>query len=516
MHRKHVFNYLLISLLSLLLLIPCFGYGNTVKAEDEVTVEEVNEVIEETGETAVEEEVVLSEEETTVEQQEEPEELEQIEEIEEVELIPEEEIFEQSQAIVVDGEEDENVLNTNYTMGVNDSKTVTLKGYGETHKIKITLTKSGYFNITAMFHEITDDQVKIGMYVYDDINNNYLNYSYYDQREMYKNVETYCRAGVYTIELKRDTGIWNNRGDSRKITITTEFTASAESFVESNTKNDDAQSRAHLISLNKEYKGLLASFDAWDYYKFELKDAFTVPTFTISWFGNSSNYLYLKIFDKSGNELEELRTYQSNSWSPRELPKGTYYVALGNDLGWGSRGNGKYSFKITKTYQGWMQNKYWYEKGVRQGVKGDPKNIWAKGSERGREIYDPVSDGWYWLDAIYQGAKATNKEVWMPYIYQDEDKWNAKQIDAIASGSGTMASQVKRAIKNKEGKWVRYDENGKMYKEWYSVGNYDNTYPTQRGNTYYYDKTTGLMAKGKTQIGTQWFNFDSVTGAKIN
>lgn len=45
---------------------------------------------------------------------------------------------------------------------------------------------------------------------------------------------------------------------------------------------------------------------------------------------------------------------------------------------------------------GWYEvdgAKYWYENGVRQGLEG-----------RGKEIYDPESDAWYWLDAAYDGT----------------------------------------------------------------------------------------------------------------
>ena len=40
-------------------------------------------------------------------------------------------------------------------------------------------------------------------------------------------------------------------------------------------------------------------------------------------------------------------------------------------------------------------NYYWYENGVKQGTEG-----------RGKEIYDPDSDAWYWLDAIDGGKRA--------------------------------------------------------------------------------------------------------------
>ena len=64
---------------------------------------------------------------------------------------------------------------------------------------------------------------------------------------------------------------------------------------------------------------------------------------------------------------------------------------------------------------------YWYEQDVKMGVYGAPGNVWYDNIERGKEIYDPATDGWYWLDAVYEGAKAVDKEVFMPYIYSDEE-----------------------------------------------------------------------------------------------
>lgn len=126
---------------------------------------------------------------------------------------------------------------------------------------------------------------------------------------------------------------------------------------------------------------------------------------------------------------------------------------------------------------------YWYENNKRQGVYGDAKNIWDNiyGIERGREIYDPLTDAWYWLDAVYDGAIAINKEVWVPYIFQDEEPGST------------------------DGKWVRYDNSGQMIKGWYKQGN----------EFYYYDLITGAMYKGnKTIKGTNYY-FDEITGVVI-
>ncbi len=146
---------------------------------------------------------------------------------------------------------------------------------------------------------------------------------------------------------------------------------------------------------------------------------------------------------------------------------------------------------------GWNSDgklKYWYENGVKRGVAGDPKNIIDKlfNEERGCEIYDPLTDGWYWLDVVRDGALASDKEVWIPYLFQED----------LATGA------------NPEGKWVRYDQNGKMIKGWYTVDSPHDValYPSQKGNTYYYDLQTGRMMRGHCIIDGLEYDFDENTG----
>ena len=115
---------------------------------------------------------------------------------------------------------------------------------------------------------------------------------------------------------------------------------------------------------------------------------------------------------------------------------------------------------------------FWYEKGVRQGLDG-----------RGKEIYDPASDAWYWLDAVDQGKKATSKDV---YQESEAGQWADKP-------DGT-------------GKWVRYDENGHMVKGWQT---------TDKG-TYYFDLITGAMAKGAGDIDGVPCAFDEYTGIALD
>ena len=123
---------------------------------------------------------------------------------------------------------------------------------------------------------------------------------------------------------------------------------------------------------------------------------------------------------------------------------------------------------------------YWYEKGQRQGTRYDKKGVIGNGTVRGREIYDPVSKAWYWLDAVYNGAKAVSKEVWMPYIYQNE------------------------TVKT-NGKWVRYRADGSMVKGWFE---------NEKGR-YYYHQTTGAMLKGIQWIDGRSWRFHEVTGILV-
>ena len=59
----------------------------------------------------------------------------------------------------------------------------------------------------------------------------------------------------------------------------------------------------------------------------------------------------------------------------------------------------------TVVKNGWYEeagNLYWYENDVKQGLEG-----------RGKEIWDPGSDAWYWLDSNENGRMAINKDVYM-------------------------------------------------------------------------------------------------------
>ena len=166
--------------------------------------------------------------------------------------------------------------------------------------------------------------------------------------------------------------------------------------------------------------------------------------------------------------------------------------------------------------------KYWYEDSHRQGTEDDPKCVSGDGTKRGREIYDSKTGSWYWLDSNNEGAAAVSKEVWIPYIYQDEDDWksDAEKLNQIAAESDpTVETFIKEAILTEAGKWVRYNEKGEMMKGWVTIDEESglaSVYPTQIGNKYYYDNKTGAMVKGHVVINGVSYHFDEMTGVLLD
>ncbi len=170
---------------------------------------------------------------------------------------------------------------------------------------------------------------------------------------------------------------------------------------------------------------------------------------------------------------------------------------------------------------------FWYEGGVRQGITSDAKGVYGKDDasgkaiNRGREICDQntidpstQAGAWFWLDSDANGKRAVGKEVWVPYIYQDEGTWTKDEMENVAQAADEcMREYVYKCMLNATGKWVRYDNNGLMLKGWITIeGDLVNAYPDQEGNTYYYDTKTGLMAKGWIVMGEDTYYFDEITG----
>lgn len=103
---------------------------------------------------------------------------------------------------------------------------------------------------------------------------------------------------------------------------------------------------------------------------------------------------------------------------------------------------------------------------------------------RSHAFYDKASDAWYWADA--DGSIATDKDVFIP---KDESD------------------------RSKGGKWVRFDGNSRMIK--------GEQHSTKAGHVgwYWFDPTTGEMAKGMRHIGSnggKWVRYDRTTGIMVH
>ena len=79
-------------------------------------------------------------------------------------------------------------------------------------------------------------------------------------------------------------------------------------------------------------------------------------------------------------------------------------------------------------------------------------SFFTKEGYRGKEIFDAESNAWYWLDDVDNGKKAVNKDV-----YQESE---AGEWGDYVNADGILC-----------GKWVRYDENGRMIKGWQTASN---------------------------------------------
>lgn len=128
------------------------------------------------------------------------------------------------------------------------------------------------------------------------------------------------------------------------------FVASAntlkESFVETQTTNNDVVSDASPIKMTKKYKGALTLNDDIDYYKFVVKKRGTV---TLNLTNATNGSLKCAIYDKSLNSMHVNTVSKSKKIMGEKvvLPKGTYYFAVTKEDN--NDGVGSYNFQIDYT-----------------------------------------------------------------------------------------------------------------------------------------------------------------------
>lgn len=148
----------------------------------------------------------------------------------------------------------------------------------------------------------------------------------------------YLNAGTYYVSFSKDgsyTGNYNFK---------LSFVSSAESFKETGWGINNSFDSANKLSLNKEYKGAICQNDSQDMYKFNLTSNMNV---VLNFSAKGMTYIYVKIFDSTGNQIASFNPYWNNSTGTitmtqaLTLSKGDYYLSVSKD---GYCGN--YSFKI--------------------------------------------------------------------------------------------------------------------------------------------------------------------------
>lgn len=172
--------------------------------------------------------------------------------------------------------------------------------------------------------------------------------------------------------------------------------------------------------------------------------------------------------------LKHVDIYAKTTWVAQYGARMRFDSFPTNSRGWQYTSSGKVDGISGNVDMNAFGNKE-YVNGGHWVTKNDQK-YWrdSDGSlARSKEIYDPESNAWYWIDS-----------------------------------DGTMAHDKDVYLRSNGGKWVRYDSNGHMVKgEDYRYGGW-----------YYFDVTTGAMAKGISYVpsnGGKEVCYDRVTGKML-
>ena len=172
--------------------------------------------------------------------------------------------------------------------------------------------------------------------------------------------------------------------------------------------------------------------------------------------------------------LKHVDIYAKTTWVAQYGARMGFDSFPTNSRGWQYTSSGKVDGISGNVDMNAFGNKA-YVNGGHWVTKNDQK-YWrdSDGSlARSKEIYDPESNAWYWIDS-----------------------------------DGTMAHDKDVYLRSNGGKWVRYDSNGHMVKgEDYRYGGW-----------YYFDVTTGAMAKGISYVpsnGGKEVCYDRVTGKML-
>ena len=198
-----------------------------------------------------------------------------------------------------------------------------------------------------------------------------------------------------------------------------------------------------------------------------------------NWYGalQSAGYKNLGVYSYTSylqGPLKHADIYAKTTWVAQYGARMGFDSFPTNSRGWQYTSSGKVNGISGNVDMNAFGNKEFVNGG--HWVTKNGQKYWqdSDGSlARSKEIYDPESNAWYWIDS-----------------------------------DGTMAHDKDVYLRSNGGKWVRYDSNGHMVKgEDYRYGGW-----------YYFDVTTGAMAKGISYVpsnGGKEVCYDRVTGKML-
>ena len=198
-----------------------------------------------------------------------------------------------------------------------------------------------------------------------------------------------------------------------------------------------------------------------------------------NWYGalQSAGYKNLGVYSYTSylqGPLKHADIYAKTTWVAQYGARMGFDSFPTNSRGWQYTSSGKVDGISGNVDMNAFGNKAYVNGG--HWVTKNGQKYWqdSDGSlARSKEIYDPESNAWYWIDS-----------------------------------DGTMAHDKDVYLRSNGGKWVRYDSNGHMVKgEDYRYGGW-----------YYFDVTTGAMAKGIGYVpsnGGKKVCYDWVTGKML-
>ena len=232
----------------------------------------------------------------------------------------------------------------NYTLNTTKSGTISKANRQDIYKF--TILSSGKVNIN-----FNGSMERIYLRVYnlsgEQLGSEYFNWDKTLEQIIVADDIELVKGSYYFIVDAPNTASTYNGSYNFKLSLT----KSNESFVETESNNDNSMATANKISLNTTYKGQIAANEKRDFFKFSIS---STRQLNISFTGYMKG-IYIKIYNNSGEQV--FKEYESWSYNTGKitlsesvnLTKGSYYfvVEKGLDSLTSSDYDGNYSFSIS-------------------------------------------------------------------------------------------------------------------------------------------------------------------------